>query len=34
MPLQYDGADRPDGVIELYLPYAPVAAAVREDVTT
>jgi diguanylate cyclase (GGDEF)-like protein len=34
VPLQYDGADRPDGVIELYLPYAPVAAAVREDVRT
>ena len=32
VPLQYDGATRPDGVIELYLPYAPVAAAVREDV--
>jgi diguanylate cyclase (GGDEF)-like protein len=34
VPLQYDGAGRPDGVIELYLPYAPVAAAVREDVRT
>jgi diguanylate cyclase (GGDEF)-like protein len=34
VPLQYDGAARPDGVIELYLPYAPVAAAVREDVRT
>jgi diguanylate cyclase (GGDEF)-like protein len=34
VPLQYEGADRPDGVIELYLPYAPVAAAVREDVRT
>ena len=34
VPLRYDGADRPDGVIELYLPYAPVAAAVREDVRT
>jgi len=34
VPLQYDGADQPDGVIELYLPYAPVAAAVREDVRT
>jgi diguanylate cyclase (GGDEF)-like protein len=34
VPLQYDGADRPDGVIELYLPYAPVAAAVHEDVRT
>ena len=28
VPLQYDGAERPDGVIELYLPYAPIAAAV------
>jgi diguanylate cyclase (GGDEF)-like protein len=34
VPLQYDGAERPDGVIELYLPYAPVAAAVAEDVRT
>src|SRR5215218_6608997 len=34
VPLQYEGADRPDGVIELYLPYAPIAAAVREDVRT
>ena len=34
VPLQYDGADRPDGVIELYLPYAPIAAAVQEDVRT
>ena len=34
VPLQYDGVARPDGVIELYLPYAPVAAAVREDVRT
>ena len=34
VPLQYAGADRPDGVIELYLPYAPVAAAVHEDVRT
>ncbi|TQN41055.1 diguanylate cyclase (GGDEF)-like protein [Blastococcus colisei] len=34
VPMQYDGADRPDGVIELYLPYAPVAAAVADDVRT
>jgi diguanylate cyclase (GGDEF)-like protein len=34
VPLQFHGAERPDGVIELYLPYAPVAAAVREDVRT
>ncbi|HLM07886.1 MAG TPA: EAL domain-containing protein [Blastococcus sp.] len=34
VPLQFDGAECPDGVIELYLPYAPVAAAVREDVRT
>jgi diguanylate cyclase (GGDEF)-like protein len=32
VPLQYDGVARPDGAIELYLPYAPVAAAVRDDV--
>ncbi|HVH95230.1 MAG TPA: EAL domain-containing protein [Nocardioidaceae bacterium] len=34
VPLQYDGAAQPDGVIELYLPYGPVATAVREDVRT
>lgn len=34
VPLQYDGAAEPDGAIELYLPYAPVAAAVRADVGT
>ena len=34
VPLQYEGAARPDGAIELYLPYAPVAAAVSEDVRT
>ncbi|HEY0126324.1 MAG TPA: EAL domain-containing protein [Blastococcus sp.] len=34
VPLQYEGAEHPDGVIELYLPYAPVAAAVAEDVRT
>jgi diguanylate cyclase (GGDEF)-like protein len=34
VPLQYDGAARPDGAIELYLPYAPVAAAIAEDVRT
>ena len=32
VPVQFEGSDRPDGVIELYLPYAPVDAAVREDV--
>jgi diguanylate cyclase (GGDEF)-like protein len=34
VPLLYEGSDRPDGAIELYLPYAPVAAAVAEDVRT
>ena len=34
VPLQYAGADHPDGAVELYLPYAPVAAAVRDDVRT
>jgi diguanylate cyclase (GGDEF)-like protein len=34
VPLQYEGVTAPDGVIELYLPYAPVAAAVRDDVRT
>ncbi|RBY92056.1 GGDEF-domain containing protein [Blastococcus sp. TBT05-19] len=32
VPVQYAGSDRPDGAIELYLPYDPVAAAVREEV--
>jgi diguanylate cyclase (GGDEF)-like protein len=34
VPLQFEGASAPAGAIELYLPYAPVAAAVREDVRT
>ncbi|NEK86118.1 EAL domain-containing protein [Blastococcus saxobsidens] len=32
VPVQYAGSDRPDGVMELYLPYAPVDAAVRADI--
>jgi diguanylate cyclase (GGDEF)-like protein len=32
VPVQYEGSARPDGVVELYLPYAPVAAAVSHDV--
>jgi diguanylate cyclase (GGDEF)-like protein len=32
VPVQYEGSARPDGVAELYLPYAPVAAAVSHDV--
>jgi diguanylate cyclase (GGDEF)-like protein len=34
VPLQFDGDDEPSGAIELYLPYAPVAAAVQVDVRT
>jgi diguanylate cyclase (GGDEF)-like protein len=34
VPIQYAGSDSPDGAMELYLPYAPVAAAVRQDVRT
>jgi diguanylate cyclase (GGDEF)-like protein len=34
VPIQYEGSDTPDGVMELYLPYAPVAAAVHQDVRT
>jgi GGDEF domain-containing protein len=34
VPLQYQGVDAPEGVVELYLPYAPVAAAVQHDVRT
>jgi diguanylate cyclase (GGDEF)-like protein len=32
VPIQYEGSDSPDGAMELYLPYAPVAAAVSADV--
>lgn len=31
VPLHLDGDARPDGVAELYVPYAPVQAAVAED---
>ncbi|TFV67297.1 UNVERIFIED_ORG: EAL domain-containing protein [Bacillus sp. AZ43] len=34
VPVQYEGSATPDGAMELYLPYAPVAAAVAEDVRT
>jgi diguanylate cyclase (GGDEF)-like protein len=34
VPVQYEGSESPDGAMELYLPYAPVAAAVSEDVRT
>jgi diguanylate cyclase (GGDEF)-like protein len=34
VPIEYPGADGPDGVMELYLPYAPVAEAVAADVRT
>jgi diguanylate cyclase (GGDEF)-like protein len=34
VPIQYEGSTSPDGAMELYLPYAPVAAAVSEDVRT
>jgi diguanylate cyclase (GGDEF)-like protein len=34
VPVQYEGSSSPDGAMELYLPYAPVAAAVAEDVRT
>jgi diguanylate cyclase (GGDEF)-like protein len=34
VPVQYEGSTSPDGAMELYLPYAPVAAAVQEDVRT
>jgi diguanylate cyclase (GGDEF)-like protein len=32
VPIQYEGSTSPDGVMEIYLPYAPVAAAVHDDV--
>jgi diguanylate cyclase (GGDEF)-like protein len=34
VPMQYDGMAEPAGVLELYLPYGPVAAAVQDDVRT
>jgi diguanylate cyclase (GGDEF)-like protein len=34
VPIQYEGSPSPDGAMELYLPYAPVAAAVSADVRT
>ncbi|WP_116450797.1 putative bifunctional diguanylate cyclase/phosphodiesterase [Blastococcus litoris] len=34
VPVRYEGSATPDGAMELYLPYAPVAAAVAEDVRT
>ncbi|MCW2699204.1 MAG: putative signaling protein [Blastococcus sp.] len=34
VPVQYAGSASPDGAMELYLPYAPVAAAVATDVRT
>jgi diguanylate cyclase (GGDEF)-like protein len=34
VPIQYQGWSAPSGVMELYLPYGPVAAAVAADVRT
>ena len=34
VPIQYSGWSAPSGVMELYLPYEPVARAVAEDVRT
>src|SRR4051812_32048255 len=34
VPVQFADANAPEGVMELYLPYAPVAAAVADDVRT
>jgi diguanylate cyclase (GGDEF)-like protein len=34
VPMKYRGLPEPAGVMELYLPYGPVAAAVRDDVRT
>ena len=31
VPLRLEGDDEPDGVVEVYLPYSPVAAAIAED---
>ncbi|MBW8765574.1 MAG: bifunctional diguanylate cyclase/phosphodiesterase [Geodermatophilales bacterium] len=32
VPIQYEGSATPDGAMEVYLPYDPVAAAVHADV--
>ena len=34
VPVQYEGWSAPSGVMELYLPYAPVDAAVEQEVRT
>jgi diguanylate cyclase (GGDEF)-like protein len=34
VPIRYEGWSAPSGVMELYLPYAPVAEAVADDVRT
>ncbi|MGY1744688.1 putative bifunctional diguanylate cyclase/phosphodiesterase [Blastococcus sp. SYSU D00695] len=34
VPLQFDGSATPDGAVEVYLPYAPVATAISEDLRT
>ena len=34
VPLRFTGGGRPAGAFELYLPYAPVAAAIKEDTRT
>ncbi|MCW2739808.1 MAG: hypothetical protein JWR45_230 [Blastococcus sp.] len=34
VPIQYAGSDSPDGAMEIYLPYAPVAAQIGDDVRT
>ena len=34
MPLKFTAGGRPAGAFELYLPYAPVAAAIKDDTRT
>ena len=34
VPFTFAGSSRPNGVVELYLPYAPIEAAVAEDTRT
>jgi diguanylate cyclase (GGDEF)-like protein len=34
VPMQFSDADAPEGVMELYLPYAPVAAEIADGVRT
>jgi diguanylate cyclase (GGDEF)-like protein len=34
VPFEFEGSSEPDGVVELYLPYEPIAAAAADDTRT